>query len=325
MASPVRLDDGVANLQRFIAHLVSSTGALEKSSEHFKQEGHRFGEMEDEAADHGGALNDELEELGSALDSGLEGAEDALSELTQAAGEAQGTAGEARRELEEAASSLEEEADKTVADLTDANARLTAEGFEALGRTLDEAQRDLQTEGEHSTQAFDHFENAAGTAQTGAEAAWDAAEAALDEAATELGQDGSAFEAAAHECVQGFDSAAGEFEQHCTDLASEVDAIYDLLDGAVVQEGQEWDQGVESLARDAAAWLEGAAEERLDQPASAVEEEALSALEQEYAALATVLEGGRATAGELEPLAGDLAACQGVVAQVDELMKALAG
>jgi hypothetical protein len=324
MASPAKLDDGVANLQRFIAHLVNSTGALEKSAEHFRQSGHRFGELEDEAADQGGGLNDELEELGSALDSGLKEAEEALAELTQAATDAQGTAGDAQHELGETASSIESEADRTLSELADANGRLTSEGFEALGQTVDTAQKELQAETQEAEQVFKHFEDAVETSKTEAETAWDTAEAALDEATADLAQDGSAFEAAADQSVQGFDTAAGEFEQQCTDLASDVDVIYDALDAAVDQEGQDWEQNVEALAKEAVAHLETAAQERLEQPAKLVEEDALDGLAQEYTALGTVLEAARDTSAELEPLSHELARCQAVVTQVDELMKALA-
>jgi hypothetical protein len=103
-----------------------------------------------------------------------------------------------------------------------------------------------------------------------------------------------------------------------------VDVIYDALDAAVDQEGQDWEQNVDDLAKQAVAWAQSAAQERLEQPARLVEEQALAALEQEYAALGTVLEAGRDIAGDLDPLAEDLARCQAVVAQVDELMKALA-
>lgn len=324
MASPVRLDEGVVNLQRFISLLVSSTGGLEKSAEHFKQSGQRFGELEDEAAEQGGGLNDELEEVASALESGQKEAEEGLTELTQAATDAQGTADDAQQKLDAAAASLEADADKAVAELDDANGRLASEGFDALGRTLDEAQKELEAEAQEEEHLFEQLEDAVATSRADAEAAWDAADAALDEAATEVGEDGSAFEAAAAESVRGFDTAAGEFEQECAELTGEVDVIYDALDGAVDQEGQEWEQNVEALAKEAVAWAEAAEQERLEQPAQLVEAEALGALEQEYASLGTVLEAGRDTAGELEPLAEDLGRCQSVVGQVDELMKALA-
>lgn len=318
------LDESVANLQKFIAHLVASTGALEKSTDHFKQSGQRFGELEDETAEQGGGLNDELDDLGAALDSGLPGAESALAELTQAATDGQGTTGEAQQRLDEAASTLEGRAEKTLDELADGNARLAAEGFDALGRTLDASQKDLQSKVQEGEQEFTRFDEAVVASQGEAAEAWTAAETALDEATSELGQEGSALEASVDEGVHGFDSGASEFEQHCTELASDVDEIYDALDAAVGQQGQEWQQHVDTLARQASASVERGAEERLEQPAKLVEVEALGALEQEYSTLAGVLDGGGDTAGQLEPLAEDLARCQGVLVQVDALLNAIA-
>ncbi len=51
------LDDGVTNLQRFVASLAMATSALEKSGEHFKESGQRFAQLEDEAGDEGDGLN----------------------------------------------------------------------------------------------------------------------------------------------------------------------------------------------------------------------------------------------------------------------------
>jgi hypothetical protein len=319
------LDDGIANLQRFIAHLIASAGALEKSAEFFRESRERFSNLDGEIDDQAGGLNDELEELASVLDSGLGDAEDALNDLTHAASEGEAAAGEAQQRLEQAAGDVQEETEKTLDGLADANARLVTQGFEALGNTLDQTQKELEAESQECEQAFNALEGAVGTSQTESEAAWDAAEAELDEAITELGQGGSALATAAADSVQGFEAAAYEFEQHCSDLASEVDLIYNALDSAVAQEGQEWDQQISAFVTEAAGFVETGANERLEQPVGLVENEALSALEQEYSALGGVLDGAQQTAGELEPLAQDLARCQQVVATIDELMNALAG
>jgi DNA repair exonuclease SbcCD ATPase subunit len=210
-------------------------------------------------------------------------------------------------------------------ELTDANARLVAQGFEALGRTLDESQKQLEAEAQDASQAFTQLEAAVGAAQTEAEAAWATAEDELEQATSELAQAESALEAAAAESVQGFDTAGGEFEQRCSDLASDVDLIFDALDAAVDGQGQEWEQHAATLAQEAVAFVESGGQERLEQPASLVESEALSALEQEYSALGGVLDAGTDTAGELEPLAEELVRCEAVVAVVDELGKAMAG
>jgi hypothetical protein len=319
------LDDGVANLQRFIAHLVASTGALEKSADFFKESGGRFGELETEVGEEGGGLNDELEELGSALDSGVQDTEEALTELTQAAREGEGTAAEAQQRLEQTAADVQEEADTTLDQVSDAKARLASQGFEALGQTLDQEQKELEAGTQDNEQAFGELEAAAGEAETEGEAAWDAAEAELDAALSDLTEAASALEAATGQSVQGFEAAAGEFEQHCADLASDVDAIYDALDAAVAQEGQDWDQAVKSFTAEAVGFAESGAQDQVEQPATLVEEEALAGLEQEYSALGDVLDSARQTAAELVPLSEDLSRCQQVVATVDDLLTALAG
>jgi chromosome segregation ATPase len=319
------LDDSVANLQRFIAHLTSAAGGLEKSTEHFKESGQRLGQLEDETADEGGGLNDELAELATELDAGLRGAEEALSEVTQAAVNGQETASQAQDKVEAAASEVEDEAEKTLAELADAKARIVAQGFEALGQRLDESEKELEAETQQLEQAFAQFETSLAEHQAEAEAAWDGAEGELDESIGQLTQEESALEAAAGEGVQGFEAAAGEFEQRCSDLASDVDLVYDALDAAVVEQGQEWEQHVAAMGTAAIGFIESGAQQRLEQPTTMVENDALSALEQEFGALGGVLEAGTDTAGELQPLAEELARCQSVVAQIAELMNALAG
>jgi hypothetical protein len=319
------IDDGVANLQRFIAYVIAATGALETSTGFFRESRDRFSELEGELDDAGGGLNDELEELASVLDSGLGDAEDALNDLTQATREGEAAAVEAHKRLEQAAADVQEETEKTLTGVADANARLVTRGFDAVGTALDQARKELEAESQECEQAFDGLEGAVGTMQAEAEAAWDSAEAELEEGVTELAQARSAVEAAAADSVQGFESAADEFEQHCSDLASEVDLIYDALDAAVAQEGQEWDQQVGAFVNDAVDFVRSGLDERLAQPAGLVESEALRALEQEYSALGGVLDGAQQTAVELQPLAEDLARCQQVLATIHELLNALAG
>ena len=319
------LDDAVVNLQRFIAHLTAATGGLEKSTEHFKECGQRFAKLEDDGSDEGGGLNDELTELGSALDDGMKGAEDALAKVTQAAVEGQQTADQAQDKVDAAASEVEDEAEKTLAELADANARLVAQGFEALGQRLDGFEKELEAETQQLGQAFTQLEASLAEQQAEAAAAWDGAEGELDESIGALSQAGSTVEVAAGEGTSGFDAAAGEFEQRCSDLASDVDLIYDALDAAVVEQGQQWEQHAAATSTDAVGFLESAAQERLEEPATLVESEALGALEQEFGALGPVLDAGTDTADRLQPLAEELARCQAVVAQIAELMNALAG
>jgi hypothetical protein len=93
----------------------------------------------------------------------------------------------------------------------------------------------------------------------------------------------------------------------------------------VAEEGQQWDQEVRSFVGEAVRVVESGAQERVEQPSSLVEDEALAVLQQEYSAVGDVLESAQQTAGELGPLTEDLAQCQQVIAKVDELLNALAG
>jgi uncharacterized phage infection (PIP) family protein YhgE len=319
------LDEGITNLQRFIAHLVASTGALDKSAEFFKESSDQFTGLANDVEDEGGGLDDELQELRSVLDSGMRQAEDELGQLLEGAREGGETASTAEQRLEQTAADVQAETEKTVDEMAEAGARLVTQGFAALGHTLDQMHQELDAEIQECEQAFDGLNGAAEASQTEAEAAWDTAEAELDEAVSELDQAESALEAAAAENVQGFEAAAGEFEQRCTDLASEVDLTYDALDAALAEEGQGWDQHTAALVTEAMGFVASGAQERLEQPAALVEKEALPALEQEYSALGDILQGAQQTAAELEPLTDDLARCQQVVATIDELMNSLAG
>jgi hypothetical protein len=319
------MDAGVANLQRFIAHLAASTGALAKSADQFKQSGIALGEMEGTAAAEGGALNDELEELGSVVDGGRDEADDALGGLAEAATDAQGVIAEARAELAEAATETEEKTAAILGELGDAQARLIAEGFEALGSALEDVQQELAADALETLQAFTELEGAAGGWETEAGAAWDEAGAELDRAVAAHGEAASDVEAAAAEAVKGFQSAAAEFEQRCSQLESDVDVIYDALDAAVEEQGREWEREAQRMAGEAVASVQADAQQRLERPAVLLEDEALVALAAEWSSMGAIFDGAAASAGELQPLADELARCQAVVGHIDELLNALAG
>jgi hypothetical protein len=318
------LDQGVTNLQRFVANLVMATGALQKTAEHVKATGQEFAALEDQATEEGGGLNDELEEVASALDTAKNDARDAVTDLTEAATEGQGTTGGAEAKVEGVASDLEQKARAVLTDLDEAHAHLTDQGFEALGRTLDESVQELEAEGQEAEQGFIELETAISNFETEARTAWDGAEADLDEATADLGEGETALATAAAEGGQGFDAAGGQFEQRCASLEQDVDQIYDRLDAAVAEQGQEWEQQAQGVAKEATGFVETGTQQRLERPATLVEDEALASLSQEYSALRAVLDGATATASELEPLAEELQKCQTVVGQIDELLNTLA-
>jgi hypothetical protein len=318
------LDDGVVNLQRFVGLLASATSATQQVGDHVKQASQQFSRLEDEAEQEGGGLNDNLTELQQTLERDEAEALSALGELLQAATDAQQAAGDAHDKVEQTATDLDDKAGTIETDLEQASGQLTSEGFQPLGQLLDEAQQQIDTESNEEEQAFTELEGAVGTFESEAETAWNDAEQELDESTTDLTEAETEVKAEADESVQGFDTAAGEVETDCSNLEGAVDAMYDLMTQGVDTQGQAWQQAVQTSAQEALTFTTDARQQRLDQPAAMVKDEALTTLQQEYEALDTVLEAAGTAVSNLEPLAEDLIKCQGAMAEIDALMDALA-
>lgn len=319
------LDDGVLNLQRFVASLATSTEALGKISDFVKTLDHGLDALDNEAGAEGGGLNEHLGEAATALESGESDARQALTDLTHAATAGEQTIGGARDKVEHAAADVQEKAQAVMTAVEEANGTLSNEGFQALGHTLDQAEHDLQNEAQEEDQALQELDTAVQGFAGEAQGAWGEAEGALDEATHHLADGESSVESEATDGVQAFETLGGEIESFCTSLEGELEVIYDALTSGVDAQGHEWNEGVQNLAQQAAAFLESGEQHRLAQPASMVDEDALKPLSQEYATVGALLDVAVATAGELEPLSEELGKSQTVVAQVDELMSALSG
>lgn len=319
------IDESVVNLQRFLGLVAQATGALEQVGTHVQASAQRFTDLQDEASEDGGGLNDELVELASALESGRDSVQEALTDLTQAAADGQEAAEEGRGRVERAATDLEETVNDTLDELGHAHSSATDQGFQPLLQTIDEAQHELETQSQETEQAFEALGNTIQQNATESQAAWDAVEAHLEESVSALSQGEGAIESEAAEGVHGFVSAGDELGVACSTLESEVDMIYDVLDSAVSDQGQEWDQALSEYAREALDHVGTSAEDSLVQPAQTVEEEALASLGREYTDLEAVLVVGAAVGDETEPLSAELAKCGAVIGQVDELLNSLAG
>lgn len=316
-------DQAVVNLQRFLGLVVNATSAVEQVEEHVVENGRRFGELEEEAAQHGSALNDGLETLGTTLEAEEGEAVNAFGELTQAGAAARQDVTEVDAKTEQAATDLDQAAAAVESGVEQASTRLDDEGFEPLHHALETAQQELDASSQEAEQALTELVATAATCESEAEAAWDEAEAELDAAATALAAAETAIEAEAQEGAQAFDAAADAFEGACGSLVTEVDGIYDALDGGVAAQGQEWEQAVDAAAQEALAFATDAREQRLEASAQMVDDEALGSLSQEYEALGALLDAVATPLGELPPLSAELMRAQAVVGQIDELMNAL--
>lgn len=317
-------DQAVLNLERFIGLLVNATSAVEQVEQHLVQCGRQFGELEQDAGEEGGGLNDRLEDLSTTLESEEAEAVAALGELTQASGQAQQDTADVETKVEQAATELDQTADQVESAIEQASTQLDQEGFEAFGQALETAQQELEASSQEAERSLTDLAGAVAGFETEAEAAWNEAGTELESSTTALVTAETEIEATAQDGVQGFDAAADSLEDACGSLVKEVDLIYDALDSGVAAQGQEWEQAVDAAALEALGFVGDARHERLDAPASMVDDEALATLNQEYEALGTVLDAAEGPLGDLEPLSSELVRAQAVVGQIDELMNALA-
>jgi len=318
------LDEGVINLQRFIGALVNAHGAVEQLTSHFEEKTRTFTELDGQAAHEGDGLNHHLEEAAGALQTGEQDASTALGDLTQAATEGESSTEEGKDLVGKAASDVEEKARAVVDALEGAHSTLTEQGFTALGHTLETAENELQAEDGHCTEALGALVTAAQGKEAESHTAWDAAQGELEHAATDTEHAASDVEAAATDTEHGFEAAGTEGASQCTALEGELEQIYHALVSGVETQGHDWEQGVQQAAQDAASFLHDGEEHQLVQPATLLHDEALAGLQHEYEALSTVLEASTSLVGEVPPLSEDLVKAESVVADVDEVMNALA-
>jgi chromosome segregation ATPase len=318
------LDEGVLNLQRFVGLLLTATSATQQVGHHVSEASRRLSRLEDEAEQEGGGLNDDLTALGQTLESEEAEALSAMTELSEAAGDARDKARDAQDKVETTATDLDDTSDGVDTGLEQASQQLTSEGFQPLIQALDEAQQEMDIESSEEERGFAELDSAVGRFESEAGTAWTGAAAELEDGAGGLTEGESDLRTESAEGAQGFESAAGALESACTDLEADVDAIYDVLSQGVEAQGQAWQQAVQAAGHEAHSFTIEARQHHLEEPAAMVKDEALAMLAQEYAALDTVLEAAATVVGDLEPLAHDLAKCQAVLGDIDALTAALA-
>ncbi|MET0552832.1 MAG: hypothetical protein ABW221_07335 [Vicinamibacteria bacterium] len=316
------VDQSIANLERFLALVASAVSAVRTVEDHVERNGRAFDQLEQDAGGDGDAVNDLLQELGATLASEEAEAAAALTELVQTATDAQRSVTEADTKAEQAATGLDETADAAGATLEQASARVGAEGFERFQAALTEAGQALASSSQETSRALLDLETAVGGSESELKAAWDEGDAELDESTAQMTDAVTALEEAVQEDVEAFGNAADAFGDACGALVAEIDQVYDVLDAGVAEQGQAWEHAVDAAAREASAFAD-AARRRLEASASALGDEELSALREEYDSVAGVLDATAAPLGELEPLSAELVSARAVLVQIDELLGAL--
>ena len=317
------LDDSTANLERFIGQLTMATGALEQVSEHLVEATDQLTDLQDQSVDECGGLNESLEEMETQLETSGSELRDALEEVAQAGADAQEVLAESQAQLERAAGDFEEKAEAAGADLDEEHARLTEQGFEALGRTVGECEQELEAAGRESEGSFEAVQAGLENSTSEAQTSWDAAEAALEQGASELAGHESSLQVEADECAQGFNAAAEDIANACSSLEGGLGTTYDGCAGEVDSQGQELLQALQELAQETVTFVETGGRERLDEPARMVETEALGPLSEEYTALEGALDSAVALADNLAPLTDELVKCRAIVGEIAALLNAM--
>ena len=318
------VEQGVESLRHFIADLTSASAALAQITQTLQDGKRDLSQLEGAASEQGGGLNDDLEETRSRLEAGEAAAVRAVEDLTARAETAQQALHEARAQVEQAGHPFEEGVLRLAADLDEEHVRLTQDGFAALGTRLDEAERELEAARAESGRFWTELEDALMRIQAESQADWTDAEATLDGAVAQAATREASMEAEASAAVQGLDALAGELDGAIVALDTELAAIYDGGEAGIDAVDAELSSVFQRVADEAEAFIQASSDERLVQPASELEKDGLQPLQIEYSLVLVALTSGLAVAVPLAPLAEELAKCQAVVAQVDQLLNAMA-
>jgi hypothetical protein len=309
----VATDDSLAKLEEFNALLAKTLGELQEGTSDLENEGSSLDQAAGHAGETIGGLEEQLAEWLERLGSGGEEAGGQLRDLSEAASDgADDRLGAVDEKLEQEASTTGERVDAGQETLETGFADLRAQGFEALGTTLEELDGEL---------AQDFAELASAVAATREQMVAAGAERVqeLGEAQQEVEQHGSAVTEAADTLTSGVEAQQGAAEGDGEGIADGLDSAYDAWAQEAVSQVDEYVAALESAFTDAAEAL-GTAGEELGAAVDRAREESLGARDADLAESAGVIEAGEAVAGMLEPIVDDLEVVLRVVDQIQQLL-----
>jgi DNA anti-recombination protein RmuC len=319
------LDEGVGNLQRFIAGLQKTSGELGEATSSLEQASGEFSRLESDADESIGGLTEDLEDGRDRLDQAFEEARDAVDEVTEAAEDIGGSRfGEAEERLDEAGQECEGQLAEGRAETEATFARLTEAGFQGYGSALEEAQGEVETLDGSDKEAFDAAEESMGQMRERLDEKRSETGEAMAEAASEIGEAGAelgdAFTAVTTEWKDAIDNelregceAAGDelarmYDEWAADVASAADALKEQISSLTAEIGQ-------FIQPESAQALAEAVEKGLNDPAGEVCDRFDDTLES--------LGAGESLAQSLEGMTPDLGKSLSVVDEVDRLLNAM--
>jgi hypothetical protein len=319
------LDDGIANLQKFIgeaggsaAYLLQASGLLETAAE--KIEG-----LDQEAQTDIGAVNRILSEAEGDLASARSGAVEALTSLGQLAEEAADDTLDTREgELEDAGDETEQAAETVRDDLDEAYSRLDDDGFRPHDTAMDDLGTGALDAKDAAEQAFEALADDVASLSSRGQALGDGAASGLAETESEVEAEVTVL-AGRFDAVKDVwhDSIDGGLQASCDEVGAALQQIYTDWEGAVggVAEalgdaaGAPMERVASYLEKDAHQGVEDAVGETLRGPAEA--------LLTESAQVGGAAEGAAVVAESVGVLVGDLRVSVSVVGQIDKMLSEL--
>jgi chromosome segregation ATPase len=319
------VDEGVQNLERFIALVMSTIEQVQGHTTTVEQHDDALESLVNEAegalADLAGALTefegklesaeDQVEqELGTLRDEAREGTDQRLEESSS--------------EVESGRAAYDDAMSAGRSSLEESHSSLGSDGFSALGSALESAESALAEDRQEAEASLDGLDTAVADFQQRATQALADAEGAFDQTVEEIKDRRDALETEGTDSVTAFDAAGDDIDAEARSLGGELEGVYNAWATEIDADGSDLILSVETLLADLASFVDTASEEQLDDPAATVLSEGFEPYLAELAELQAVLEGaGGPTADALLPLVDELERSAAVIDTIDKLLDTL--
>ena len=318
------LDDSIQNLKNYIAAILKSKSEVQQATSELEDQGDELDRLEDTARTQLDAFDDELDTFEQGL---AEGGQEALNQLDKVTSQGQDIAGsqldEASRDLQGAETESESVLQVCRDDLDRDAASLTESGFQLLSSALTTVQTEVDAARTQAEADFQSLDGVVQGFQTQAETTFDQADTALDAAVAELATEGTEVAAQAAQCEQGFEEGARAVEAECTSIEDDLQQEYQNQADKAERAGQDLIDSVDTLGEDTAGYVATSSADQVDAPVGLVMADSMPPLLGELGELATMLGEAEQTAAAVDPLSLELEKSLKVVAQIDELLKAM--
>jgi hypothetical protein len=319
------MEQTAEQIEQFIALLRDTGTHVVDSATHVESDTAALDRLAEEVEDHLGGLSHDLQSFLA----DLEGSEEAAhTELDGVANSAHAVAdtrlAAAIDEIEHAETALDQTVQGAKTALDQDCTSLHDQGFQALASTLHTVDQEVDASRTDAEAAFAGLETSVQGLTQDLHTAASEAERALDAAAEAIGQeDKHALEAESGECGAGFHELGPEVDGECTAVGDEMQQLYDGWGGEIETEGRELMDAITTLFQGSADAVTSLGSEKVEEPAEKVTTDDIPPLTEELDEQVSTLTAGHEIAAELPPLAADLEVAEGVIAHIDELIKAM--